>query len=95
MQETRIQHQGQEDPLEKEMKPTLVFLPGKFQGQRSLVAYSPWGCKAVRGDLVTKQQQNLGVFCQNLRKRQGGLNWGVAIYVNLYRGIKQCSLWIN
>ena len=22
-----------------------VFLPGKFQGQRSLESYSPWGCK--------------------------------------------------
>ena len=25
--------------------PTPVFLPGKFHGQRSLVGYSPWGCK--------------------------------------------------
>ena len=22
---------------------TLVFLPGEFHGQRSLVGYSPWG----------------------------------------------------
>ena len=27
------------------MAPTLVFLPGKFHGQRSLVDYSPWGDK--------------------------------------------------
>ena len=26
-------------------EPTPVFLPGKSQGQRSLVCYSPWGCK--------------------------------------------------
>ena len=26
-------------------KPTPVFLPGKFHGQRSLVGYTPWGCK--------------------------------------------------
>ena len=25
--------------------PTPVFLPGEFHGQRSLVGYSPWGCK--------------------------------------------------
>ena len=25
--------------------PTLVFLPGKSHGQRSLADYSPWGCK--------------------------------------------------
>ena len=24
---------------------TPVFLPGKSHGQRSLVSYSPWGCK--------------------------------------------------
>ena len=24
---------------------TPVFLPGKSHGQRSLVGYSPWGCK--------------------------------------------------
>jgi len=26
-------------------QPTPVFLPEKFHGQRSLVGYSPWGCK--------------------------------------------------
>ena len=26
-------------------QPTLVFLPGKHHGQKSLVGYSPWGCK--------------------------------------------------
>ena len=31
-----------------------VFLPGKFHGQRSLVAYSPWGHKRVRHDWMTK-----------------------------------------
>ena len=30
--------------MEKEMKPTLVFLPGEFHGQRSLAGYSPQGC---------------------------------------------------
>ena len=24
------------------MKPTPVFLPGEFHGQRNLVGYSPW-----------------------------------------------------
>jgi len=28
-----------------EWQPTLVFLPGEFRGERSLVGYSPWGCK--------------------------------------------------
>ena len=28
-------------------QPTSVLLPGKFCGLRSLVGYSPWGCKEV------------------------------------------------
>ena len=27
--------------------PTPVFLPGKSHGQRSLMGYSPWGCKEL------------------------------------------------
>ena len=40
-----VQSLGQEDPLEKEMAPTPISLPGKSHGQRSLVGYSPWGHK--------------------------------------------------
>ena len=29
----------------RKWQPTSVFLPGKSYGQRSLVDYSPWGCK--------------------------------------------------
>ena len=31
----------------REWKPTPVFLPGESHGQRSLVGYSPWGCKQL------------------------------------------------
>ena len=27
----------------RKWQPTLVFLPGKFHGQKSLVSYNPWG----------------------------------------------------
>ena len=47
MQEMQVRSLGQEDPLAKEMATTLVFLPGKSQGQRSLVGYSPWGLKEL------------------------------------------------
>ena len=39
MQETWVQSLGWEDPLEKEMQLTAVFLPGKPHGQRSLADY--------------------------------------------------------
>ena len=32
-------------PWRRKWQPTLVFLPGEFHGQRSLVGYSPWGHK--------------------------------------------------
>ena len=32
-------------PWKRELLPTLVFLPGEFHRQRSLVGYSPWGRK--------------------------------------------------
>ena len=47
-QERRIQSLGQEDPLEKDWKPSPVFLPGKSHGERSLAGYSPSGCKQTR-----------------------------------------------
>ena len=52
MQETQVWSLGGEDPLQKETwrrkwQPTPVFLPGKSHGQRSLVGYSPWGCKEL------------------------------------------------
>ena len=28
-------------------KPTAVFLPGEFHGERSLVGYSPWSHKEL------------------------------------------------
>ena len=36
-QETRVRSLGQEDPLEEEMAPIPVFLPGNSHGRRSLV----------------------------------------------------------
>ena len=47
MQETQVWSMGQEDPLEKGMVPTPVFLPGYFFGLRSLVGYSPQGHKEL------------------------------------------------
>ena len=41
-------------PAEGDGQRTPVFLAGKSHGQRNLVGYSPWGCKRVRHDLVTK-----------------------------------------
>ena len=41
-------------PWRRKWHPTPVFLPGKSHGQRSVVGYSPWGCKRVEHDLATE-----------------------------------------
>ena len=45
MWETQIQSPGWEDPLEKGMILTPVFLPGELHGQRTLAGYCLWGHK--------------------------------------------------
>ena len=45
MQETQVQFLGWKIPWNKKWQATLVFLPGKFHEQRSLVENSPWGRK--------------------------------------------------
>ena len=36
-----------EIPQRRKWQPTAVFLPEKFQGQRSLVGYCPWDHKKL------------------------------------------------
>ena len=57
MRETRVQSLGQEDPLEKGIATHSSILPEESHGQRSLVGYSPWGCKRVRRNWATNHQR--------------------------------------
>ena len=56
---------------------TLVFLPGEFHGERSLVGYSPWGCKELDAtELLTlsfsgESKQRAGKSEKQRRKRKG------------------------
>ena len=45
IQETQIRSLGREDPLEESMATHSSILAWRTQGDRSLVGYSPWGCK--------------------------------------------------
>ena len=47
MQETWVWSLGQEDPLEKGMATHSSILAQRIHEQRSLVGYSPWGCKEL------------------------------------------------
>ena len=66
---------GREIPWEGNGYPLQVFLPGKSHGQRSLVDYSPWGCRESErtgrlnnnnSNLVYKERQVLYFSYQSL-----------------------------
>ena len=45
---------SERSPRRRKWQSTLVFLPGKSHGQRSLVGYRKWGHEIVGHNLVTK-----------------------------------------
>ena len=57
---------GRNIPWRREQLPTPVFLPGEFHGQRSLVGYSPWGC---RESDTTEQLNNRMIDYRNWAPR--------------------------
>ena len=59
MWETQLQSLGEEDLLEKEMATHSSILPGKSHGQRSLIGYSPRGCKELD---ITERLHSLTAF---------------------------------
>ena len=50
-------------PSRRKWQPTPVFLPGKSHGQRSLVGYSPWGCKEL--DMTQRLSNNDKIWVWN------------------------------
>ena len=58
MQETQVWYLGWEDPMEKEMATHSSILPWEIPWtEEPGRGPSPWGCKRVKHDLATKQQQ--------------------------------------
>ena len=54
---TWVQSLGWENPLEKGMATHCKIIHGILHGQRSLVGYSPWGCKELdRTEQLTHTQ---------------------------------------
>ena len=60
MRETQVRFQGLEDPLEKEMATHSTIFAWRIPPR--LAGYIPWGCKRVRHDLKTKQNQPIIIF---------------------------------
>ena len=60
-------------PLRRAWQPTLVFLPGEYLGQRSLVGYSPWGCK---GSDTTEASEYIHIHARTHSRHGILVPWG-------------------
>ena len=70
-------HWVQKIPQRRKWQPTTVFLPGKSHGQRSLVGYSPWGCKTRLSNWTTppllssfREDYHIHLYILRLREEQ-------------------------
>ena len=61
-------------PWWREWLPTVVFLPGKSHGQRSLVDYSPWGCEGL--DMTEPWEDG---FCCRVLSGRGGTPYSLVL----------------
>ena len=76
-------------PWRRKWPPTPVSLPGKSHGQRSLVGYSPWGCK----ELDTTEQVHMhnlfghffSKFFWGIYLRVGFLGCKVILHLHFWR----------
>ena len=56
----------------RKWQPTPVFMPGKSHGPRSLVGYSPWGCKEL--DTTERLLSLLYIYIYNIEiYAEGGI----------------------
>ena len=65
MQETQFDPWVRKIPSRKTWQPALVFLPGKFHGQRSLPGCGLWGCKELD---ITEHARNVVNLLWYLRR---------------------------
>ena len=67
-------------PCSRKWYPTLTFLPRKFHGQRSLVAYGPWGHK--ESDMTERLSACQLYINKCKRKAFFQIHYALQIYLN-------------
>ena len=78
-----------EDPLEKKTATDSSILAWKIHGQRSLVGYSPWGCK----ELGTTEHSTESRWLLNVLMWVGCCGKVVGIECRPFARRKKCELW--
>ena len=63
-------------PWRRKWQPIPVFLLGKSHGQRSLVGYSPWGCKEIdrTEGLSTQREIKMEILMLSLPTGNGSIH---------------------
>ena len=83
----------------RQWQPTLVLLPGKSHGRRSLVGCSPWGRKELYTTAQLRFHFSLScigagngnpVQCSCLKNPRDGGSWWAAVY-----GVAQSWTWLK
>ena len=93
MQETLVPSLGQENPLEKGMEPTPIFLPGESRGQRSLAGHRPLGCEESFSDTTERLKQataaSTACLCAGRKRRSenGSVYTKAALFINQNAGV--------
>ena len=88
---TRAWSLNQKIPWRREWPSAPVFLPGESHGQRSLVGYSPWGCKRIRRGTATQLQ--IGTMFHVVLASIYLLSWNLSSNL-LFNWIKQFLLFL-
>ena len=96
MKETWVQSLGWEDPLEKEMATHSSILAWRIPWtEEPDRLHSPRGCRRVRHDLVTKQQQMKGIFPSNYLSRWESQNLSLLSQNGKGRGPGNLVFWVH
>ena len=76
-------------PWRRKWQPTPVFLPGEFQGQRSLAGYSPWGHRELNTtELLTLTPLH---FCISKVSSQKPFGWSAAGSLFVFEKLNRLS----
>ena len=73
-------------PWKRKWQPTLVFVPGKVRGQRSLGGYSPWGHKELDTTERPEEHRELRFPCawQCSLKKKFKVSCFIFKHINIY-----------
>ena len=98
MRERWIQSLGWEDSLEKEMAIHYSILAWETPWTEELGRHSPWGCKRVRRDIVTKNNSTFHFFLQSFAETWLTNHKAISVLLNkcsvhFSRSIVSDSLW--